>query len=210
MMQKLKDVCQKYNIKMATTKTNQTWAEQLASMLNKAATDIGEFQVQLALGKAEARDEYEKLKKDLRKQFSSSSPAYQAGKKQAAKIEGGLDELRVQLALGKADTIDAFNFQKKKITSALNKLDTALAALPHDDKFKMAAKSEIEKTKIKLDILRLHYRFTQMTAEETAKRVGELKQRVKEIKDNAVLTEELGKVEREIESGYNHLKKTFS
>lgn len=195
---------------MATTKTNQTWAEQLASMLNKAATNIGEFQVQLALGKAEARDEYEKLKKDLKKQFSTANPTYQAGKKQVEKIESGIDELKVQLALGKADTIDAFDFQKKKITSALNKLDTAIAALPNDDKFKLAAKSEIEITKIKLDILRLHYRFSHMTADETAKRVGDLKQRIKEIKDNAVLTEELGKVEREIDSAYTHLKKAFT
>lgn len=195
---------------MATTKSNQTWAEQLASLLNKTATEIGEFQVQLALGKAEARDEYEKLKKDLRKQFSGSNPMFQSGKKQTHKIQSGIEELQVQLALGKADTIDAFNFQKKKITGALNKLESAITSLPHDDKFKLEAKNEIEKTKIKLDILRLHYRFSHMTKDETDKRVSELKQRVREIRDNAVLTEELDKVEHEIDSAYNHLKKTFT
>lgn len=195
---------------MATTKSNQTWAEQLASMLSKAATEIGEFQVQLALGKSEARDEYEKLKKNLRQQFSGANPTYQSGKKNAQKIQTGIDELQVQLALGKADTIDTFNFQKKKITGALNKLEAALTSLPHDDKFKLEAKNEIEKTKIKLDILRLHYRFSQMTKDETGKRVNELKQRVSEIRDNAVLIEELDKVESEIDSAYNHLKKTFT
>lgn len=194
---------------MATT-TKQTWAERLAATLNKAATDIGDFQVQLALGKAEARDEYEKLKKNLRQKFSESGPIYTTAKKQIRGAEETFDDLRVQLALGKAETADIFNQQKKKITGALNKIDTALSSLPHDDHFRLEVRSELEKTRIKLDILRLHYRFADMTADETKKKIADLKARVADIRNNAGLTEQLGNVEREIEAAYTQLKKAFA
>lgn len=196
---------------MATSKTNQTWAEQLASSLTKAATEIGNFQVQLALGKAEARDEYEKLKKNLRaKVHGVTGKIAGASKKHTDNIQSLFDDLRVQLALGKADSRDEFLVQKRKILSALTKLDAALSALPHDSDFRMSMRNEIEKVRIKLDILRLHYRFSEMNAESTGKRITDLKDRVSKMKDNATFIEEIGKVEREIDSAYNHLKKAFA
>lgn len=194
---------------MAAGKKQKTWTEELATMLSKAASGIGEFQVQLALGKAEAKDEYEKLKKELRKTFSRQGALVVAGKAQLKQIQGIIEGLNVQLALGKAETADAFAVQKKKIVAELSKLDKSITALPKTDKIRNEIKNEIEVAKIKLDILRLHYHFAEISPEENLKKVSSIRERISRIQRHSELSEELSNVEREMLAAYAHMKKSF-
>lgn len=178
-------------------------------MLTNAATEIGEFQVQLALGKTEAADEFERLKKVLANEFSERGSLFRLGKRQYVKLAQHFDELRLQLALGKAETLDLYNEQKKAINGAMVNLANEIGLYASDDPFRNAVRTEIEKTRIKLELLRLHYKFSEMTKTETEKKVEELKERAKHIRDHAELDEKVRSLEWEIETAYKKLKDSF-
>lgn len=110
---------------METTEKKQ-FIDTVVESLRKAAIEMEEFQVQAALGKAEARDSYEQAKKKLNLFLHDSKSKILAGKKKANEIHTKIDELRVQLNLGKAETMEAFQKQKKKLLLALHELEVTI------------------------------------------------------------------------------------
>lgn len=194
---------------MSLIHTKPTWSEQIAVLITNAATEIGEFQVQLALGKAEAADEFERLKKKLSWEFSSNGTLYSVGKRQYITLVKYFDELQVQLALGKAETHEVYVEQKKNINEALVNIANEIGKYRADDPFRNAVRSEIEKTRIKLEILRLHYRISSMSRKETGKKVDDIKTRANHLRHNSDTKENIGKLEYEIETAYKHLKDSF-
>lgn len=86
--------------------------------------ELDELKVQIALGKAEGSDYFEKKKEEfaaLVDKTRNRLNELEAGpKEKAAAAHQKLDELKVQLELGKMETLDHYREQKEKIHSAVN------------------------------------------------------------------------------------------
>jgi hypothetical protein len=132
---------------------NTHFMDKIVESLRKAAVEIEEFQVQAALGKAEAHDAYEGAKKHFNKFINESKTKAQEGKEKVNEVNAKLDELRVQLALGKAETKEKFKEQKKILLNSLHELEVKIKANPQVSKMYAFMQIEIEKFKVKLDVL---------------------------------------------------------
>jgi ribosomal protein L29 len=99
---------------------NTHFIDKVVENLRKAATELEELQLKVALGKAEASDKYEEVKKKLSLFIHDSKSKINTGKEKVEEIQAKLEELRVQLALGKAETLEKFIEQKKKILQIIH------------------------------------------------------------------------------------------
>lgn len=199
---------------MATAKKT---GDNLILLLKKSVSEIEDFQVQLALGKAEAHDKFEEAKKKFNSFLHSSKQKLAVTKEKKEKIRGNFDELQVQLALGKAESIELFNEQKKKIFSAISKLEKSFenktSVFSGDVEEKI--KHEIERFRIKMEVLRVQYALGKLEAaeefekrkHELAENITKLKARFQERRKAAAKTRQLR--HKEIRDAYKHVKKTF-
>jgi len=133
-----------------------------------AQREIDELALQLAFGKAEARDKFEEIKQEFRKQVSEQKNLLAKASENfiSPEVRAKIEALEVQLALGEADTKDIFEGQKKKITKALTSVEDAI----HEQWKKIQAPEffshEVEKFKLKLEILRLRFGLTKFEVRE--------------------------------------------
>ena len=135
------------------TVEKRKFMDSVVEALRKAAIEMEELQLQTALGKAEARDSYEKAKKKFNLFLHESDAKIKKGKKKASDIHTKVDELRLQLNLGKVETIEAFRIQKKKLLLTLHELKVKIKT---NEKFKRVYAYlliEIEAFSILLEIL---------------------------------------------------------
>ncbi len=190
-------------------------ANTLISGIKKAQIELEEFQLQLALGKAEVKDKYEETKKKFNKLLHETKLKVNELKGGKDELQTRLEELQLQLTLGKADTIDAFNEQKKKITRALNNLEKELENNPFTAEVHAKLQHEIERFKIKLEILRLHFELKKVDIKEEfevkkadfLKQVEKMKEKISGNKSTAFSKAE--NFSTEIKNAYKHLKKAF-
>ncbi len=132
---------------------------KISEKLALAQQELDELAVQLALGKAEAKDKFEEIKKDFRvrlnelRQAVSTAPKGDTLNELVRKIE----ELEMLLTSGKAETKDLFETQKKKILKAILEIENALKGKFLDNTGMNHFTNEFEKFKLKLEILRLKF-----------------------------------------------------
>src|SRR5688572_17762467 len=142
--------------------------QAVGERLLTAQREIDELALQLALGKAEARDKFEEIKQEFRKQVSEQKNLLAKASENfiSPEVRAKIEALEVQLALGEADTKDIFEGQKKKITKALTSVEDAI----HEQWKKIQAPEffshEVEKFKLKLEILRLRFGLTKFEVRE--------------------------------------------
>jgi len=143
-----------------STNTNQeSILLKIADNLIKAQQELDEFAVQLSLGKAEATEKFEEIKKELvtrlssLKQIISSSNAASISEELKSKIS----MLQLELATGKTETKSSFDAQKKKIISAIYALEETIKEKLTSNESVHEIVNELEKFKIKLEILRLKF-----------------------------------------------------
>ncbi|MBT8263527.1 MAG: hypothetical protein KJO05_11940 [Bacteroidia bacterium] len=132
---------------------NSHLMDKVADALRKAAVEIEEFQVKSALGKAEAQDKYEEVKKKFNRFIHDSKSKMKTGKEKLDELHTKLDELRVQLALGKAESRDAFIEQKRKLLSLLHQIEVKIKTHEKLRKLYAILLIEIEIFKVQLEIL---------------------------------------------------------
>jgi hypothetical protein len=158
-------------------------SDKVADALRKAAVELEEFQVQFALGKAEAKDKYEEVKKSFNHFVHETKMKMQEGKEKSDDLIARFEALQVQLNLGIAEGKEAFNAQRLKILSALQQLEEKILSSPVAEPWVHLLKVEVEKFKIKLEILRLRYELGKMDAtEEFEKRKSEFLDKISEMK----------------------------
>lgn len=198
---------------MATAKQ---FGDDLIAQLKKSTTDLEEFRVQLALGKAEAKDKFEELKKKFNSTVQSTKQKLTGvAKSRLDEVRGEFEEVQVQLALGKADTLDAFNEQKKKIVRAINKLEKRLENIKLADEVETKIRHAIEKFKIQLEVLRVHYELGKMeAADEFEREKHELTDLVAKLKSKFDARKKSASKARqdrraELKEAYKHLKKAI-
>jgi len=146
-------------MKTEENKLEKPVLEKIAARLMEAQQELDELAVQLALGKAEAKDKFDEVKHEFNERLTHMRTILEAQKLQpryeALKVR--FQELQVQLALGKAETKEKFEEQKEKILHALKlaeaELKKNISALGDLEIFAFDA----EKFKLQLEVLRLKY-----------------------------------------------------
>lgn len=98
--------------------------DQAKEKLQKVKGEIEHMELQLALGKAEAADQFEKKKKELHDVVHAATAKVNKlaaeGKKKAEELKPELEHLQVQLALGKAESLDAYKKYEKEVKTAIH------------------------------------------------------------------------------------------
>ena len=152
---------------------NTHLVDKVVDAFRKAATELEELQVQAALGKAEAKDKYEDIKKKFNGYVHDVKSKYNSGKEKVEDLHQKFDELRLQLALGKAETIEAFQEQKKKILLKVHDIEHKIKHNETLNRVYAVLLIEIEKFKIQLEWLEGKYK-------EGKENVGEAYEKSKE------------------------------
>ena len=129
------------------------FTDKVVKALRTAAVELEELQVQAALGKAEASDKYEEIKKKFNMFIHESKLKYESGKEKMEDFQTNLDELRVQLALGRAESIDAFREQKKKLLSTIHEIEVKIKTNEKLNRAYAFMLIEFEKFKAQLELL---------------------------------------------------------
>jgi hypothetical protein len=195
---------------------DESFLDKAIKGLKNAATELEEFQLQLELGKAEASDKYEELKKQFDRFIHELKQKLEEDKLFPDELRTKLDELRLQLALGKAETLDEFKAQKKKLFAMLADIQCSVKAKQIGAELHLKLDQEIEKFQIKMEMLRLKFALGKMAAKTMLEeKKAEFTQKVQELKKKFM--EKESKLEKtwehfssELGEAYAHLKKAFT
>ncbi len=187
------------------TTSDKSIADTIINGLKKAVVELEEFRVQAALGKAEAHDAFDAAKKNLRHFMHETEQRFGASQQTVtdvgSELKAAIQTLQVQLALGKAETRDLFEEQRKKITEALHTIETFLKNNKLTAEFKESITREIQKFRIKLEILKLRYELNTITVHE------EFEQKKREFSTKLdILAENLRRKEKTAEKNWDHFK----
>ncbi len=162
---------------MKTETSFGSLAEKISNGLKRAQQEIEEFALQASLSKAEAADKFETLKNEFNvkagewKQVFSNLKS--TNREKADMLKAKVDELQLQLALGKADAKDFFLAQKKKILNSLHEFESGLKENPELKERLNDFKTEIEKFKLKLNILEMQFELKSFKGKEKIKEAME-------------------------------------
>jgi hypothetical protein len=188
-------------------KDNVKFADKVADKLRKAAVELEEFQLQAALGKAEAENKYEEAKKKFHSVIHetkvSADTNLEAGKEKIDEVNAKIDQLKVQLALGKADTLDAFKEQKRKILDAAHELEVKIKT---NDKLNRA----YTYTLIELDMFKVQLEILEDKFQEGKKDVKDAFNRGKEKLNSFIDKLKAESDEDKIESRWEHFQDEMS
>lgn len=188
--------------------------DNVVDALRKAATELEAFQVQVALGKAEAEDKYEAIKKNFNAFVHENKFKVKEGQQQLTDLHGMFDELLVQLALGKADTLEAFKEQKKKLLFRIHEIEVKIKTNELLNRIYDYALIDIEMFKVQLEILEERYEEGKEHVEESFEKGKE--QFNKFIEDfkakysNKKEETQWEHFQNEISEAFSHFKNAFS
>jgi len=166
-------------------------ASKITSGLKRAQTEIEEMALQFALGKADATDKFEEIKTEFNarvNEWKQSNSGFMAA----------LEEFQLQLALGRANAKDAFIEQRKRILAALEHLEKEMRKDTKMNQFINEFRTEAEKMKLKLEILKLKFELKTIEVKEGYK---------EEMKDAQV---EIDKLLFKIEQKWDKAKSKYS
>ena len=195
------------------TKVNTQFIDKVVDALRKSAIELEEFQVKAALGKADAEDKFEEIKKKFNLFVHESKFKIKEGKEKIDEMNTKLDELMVQLNLGKAESIEAFKEQKKKLLLALHEIEVKIKTNETLNKMYAILLIEIENFKLQLEVLEDKFdkgKETTKTSFEKGKE--EFNQFIERFKTKHSKKEE-SKWEHfqgEISEAFTHLKQAFT
>ena len=195
--------------------TTKSVTDNVIEVLKKAISELEEFRLQLALGKAEATDKYEEAKKSFNIIIADFKIKLNEGNEKAHELKAKLDELMVQLALGKAETKDAFDEQRKRITKVIQEIEDFILRNPLAIKLQSKLKLEIEKFKIKMEMLHLRFTLGKMDVkDEFESHKKEFFMKIEDLKHTfskhePELKENFQHFSKEMNEAYKHLKNAF-
>ncbi|MBL6446649.1 hypothetical protein JMN32_10025 [Fulvivirga sp. 29W222] len=186
---------------------------RIADKLKETQQEVDELVLQFSLGKAEARDKFEEIKTELKLKVAEfkQSAFVQHLSTITLDIKRRLEVLEQHLNLGQADTSLVFEEQKSKITHAIEQLEAQLKKLlPEEREY---FEQELEKFKIKLEILRLWFSLKKIEVKASFKgHMKEARERIDKLVENArsAFASDKGdqhNFKHEIGLAYDHLKK---
>lgn len=196
------------------TTENTHLLDYAANGLRIAADELEKFQLQVALGKMEALEAYDELKKKYDHYVHEFQLKTEQGKEKFIQLQTKLDELRIQFALGKAETIEAFQEQKKRIISSIHEVQVMIESDPTYIKIYAYLLDALEKIKLKLEILSEQFEPTkERISKNLSQRKVQLDQIISDFKTKFSYTtnldERMDTFRSEMALAYEHFKKAF-
>jgi len=190
------------------------FVDKVIGALRKTAVELEEFQLKAALGKAEAQDKYEEVKKKFNLFIHDSEFKIKGIKEKIDDLNIKFDELRVQLALGKAETIEVFKKQKKQLLSTLHDIEVKIKTNETLNRMYALTLIEIEQFKIQLEILEQKFNKDSKEAKGSfEKGKQDFNSFIDRFKGKYAKKKEVTKTEHfqtEIAEAFDHFKKAFS
>ncbi|MEP1097335.1 MAG: hypothetical protein ABJG78_19620 [Cyclobacteriaceae bacterium] len=201
-----------------------TLVEKGEKKLKEWKHQVEELSLQLQLGIAETKDEFEEQKKKLSTWLDSLGDKLEEtkdiSKEKLRGIKSSLEELRVQAALGKAETEEHLKEQQKNITLGLHELRRKLSSAYNSTK--EGAGSVIEEVSDQLDDfhtrfdlfrLRMHLGMTE-AQEEWDEKKKELAHKLAMVKARLIQAEKETEIKwdgfsSEMSAAWRHFKKAF-
>lgn len=201
---------------------------ELKEKVKKRSKDLKAYveklNVQLHLGAAEAKDEFENQKRNIREwTHTTRQNLSEYGEKSEEKVkqlQSKIDELRVQAELGKAETEEVLQDQQKKIRMLIHEVEVEAKALYNTSEGKLNElssdiRNEVDYLKTSFDLfkLRLAYAKTETKEAWEAKKkeivaeLNELKNKIEE--EKSTLSENWNKFKSEMSESAKHFKKAF-
>lgn len=186
---------------------------KIADKLKETQQEVDELVLQFSLGKAEAKDKFEEIKKELKlkvAEFRQSAFAQQLSTV-ASDIKSRLETLEHHLNSGHADTSHVFEEQKSKIAHAIDQLEIQLKKLLPEEREHF--EQELEKFKIKLEILKLWFSLKKIETKASFKgHMKEARQKIDQLMEKVKDAFETNKnhhhdFKHEISQAYDHLRK---
>ena len=196
--------------------TDKNFAIKFINGLKNTAAELEQLRVQLALGKAEAKDAFEELKRKFNLRIIELKADVRiTANKNSLSIISAFERLQVQLAWGLAETRDLFENQLKKIRKELNTLEAELKSEDLLRSYAGEIQLEIEKFKAKLELISLHFQLKKVITEynfqqkkiEFHHKMDELK--VKILEKEGLTKDKWNFFKKEIDEAYSHLKRAF-
>ncbi|SNR32282.1 hypothetical protein [Lutibacter flavus] len=195
-------------------KNENQFIDKIIIALRKTAISLEKFQVKAALGKAEAKDTYEEVKKEFNLYIHDSEYKIKKVKENIDDLKAKFEELLVQLDLGKAETIQAFKKQKKQLLLTLHEIEVKIKSNETLKRMYAITLIEIEQFKIQLEILEGEYKKDKKAAISSFKKgKEEFNSFIDKITAKYSKKKEETKLEHfqnEIAEAFSHFKNAFS
>ncbi|HRK53199.1 MAG TPA: hypothetical protein PK185_04740 [Cyclobacteriaceae bacterium] len=195
--------------------SDKPFLHKIADGLLEAQQEIDDLALQLSLGKAEAKEKFEGIKKEFRNNIGEFRRLLEETphKLITPEIKKKVQELEVQLALGKAETKEEFEEQRKKLLRSIALIEKSIKKWLKNVDFPPSIESEMEKFKLKLEIVRLKYSLKKFELRDDFKEhMRNAKMEIEKNTSKAKSKLQIGKRKYEdfadeISSAYDHLKK---
>lgn len=181
--------------------------------MRKAADELEKFQLKAGLGKMEALEAYEELKKKYAHYTNELKIKADQGKETLKDLQSKFQELQVQLNLGKAETVEAFKEQQKKIMLAIHEVKVAIENNPTVIKAYTMLLAALEQLKIKLEILEKELQpMKEKLSAQYETRKAQVEDAINNFKNKFKDTDfdqKMGTFQKEMGLAYEHFKKAF-
>ncbi len=201
----------------ATSATEKSILLKIANKLTLAQQELDELAVQLALGKAEATDKFEEIKKEFNTRLADLKQRMETttSSEFTDELKVKLAELETELKAEKAVTGDLFEKQKSKIILAMADLEYTLKEKFANSHLLTDAIHEFEKFKLKMEILRLRFTLKKFEIKDGFRNgMNDASREIKKIWAGAKnkfdeAKETYHDFQDEIEESYQHIRKAI-
>ncbi len=188
---------------------------RIAEKLVQAQQELDELVLQFSLGKAEAKDKFEEIKSDFRdriREFKNLTTNPQVNEVRN-ELRQHLEELEEVLKRGTAQSVEAFKNQKEQIEDALDRFKKYTEKhLPNALDFEHF-EHELEKFKLKLEILRLAFELKKFEVKDSFKeKMHDIKKGIEHtlsVARKTISKGTSGTFRKEAQDVYAHLKKAI-
>jgi hypothetical protein len=205
-------------MKTIETKIKTPLLEKMAEGLLQAQQEIDELALQLSLGKSEAKEKLEEVKKEFIKGINTLKKSLQSALDQpiplALKMK--FEALELQLQVGKVQSKESFDSQIKTLIAATIALEDEIRSLLHKMEVKGYFGHEIEKFLLKLEILRLKFGIKKFEIKEGFRsEMATVRKSIESFRENAKKLKALpaaayDDIKTEISSNYKSLKNAIN
>lgn len=201
-------------MKTIATKIKTPLLEKMAEGLLLAQQEIDELALQLSLGKSEAKEKLEEVKKEFVRGISTLKKSLQSALDQpiplALKMK--FEAVELQLQVGKVQSKESFDSQIKLLIVATIALEEEIRSLLHKMEVKGYFGHEIEKFLLKLEILRLKFGIKKFEIKEGFRsEMATVRKSIESFRENAKKLKALpaaayDDIKTEISSNYKSLR----
>jgi hypothetical protein len=139
---------------------------KIVEALKIAGHELEEFQLQFALGKAEALDKYEDVKKKMHGTILEFKEKLNAEKENFQDLKEKIELLLSILTRGKAETKEIFDEQKKELLKVIKEIEEILEQHTLELTLQSYIQIELSKFRIKLEIISLRFELKKVNIKE--------------------------------------------